>query len=247
MEESSTLEASIERKTKAYGPDIMGKTVVLFSGGLDSTTLLYHAIELHGVENVTALSFDYGQRHNKELDAAIAIAADLEVRHITADLTAINVLIRRGSQAGNEQVPEGRYDDESMKATIVPNRNMIMLSIAAGHAAIIDALSVYYGAHQGDHAIYPDCRPEFVGALAEAIGLGNLWENEGRSVRLLAPFVDIDKTAIVKLGVDLGVPFEMTWSCYKGGRMHCGKCGTCQERKEAFELAHVEDPTVYAE
>ena len=134
-------------------------------------------------------------------------------------------------------VPEGHYAEESMKATIVPNRNMIMLAIAAGHAMSIGADSVYYAAHAGDHAIYPDCRPELANALDYAIGLAD-W----RKVRVERPFIDISKGSIARLGYVLKVPFELTWSCYKGDKYHCGKCGTCVERKEALGS---QDPTIY--
>ncbi|MFM9146691.1 MAG: 7-cyano-7-deazaguanine synthase, partial [Verrucomicrobiota bacterium] len=139
------------------------------------------------------------------------------------------------------KVPEGHYEEESMKATVVPNRNMLLISVATAWAVSLRAESVAYGAHGGDHAIYPDCRPEFAEALDRAVRLADWHE-----VRLERPFVKMDKAAIVRRGAELDVPFSLTWSCYVGGERHCGKCGTCVERKEAFRLARVTDPTDYA-
>lgn len=212
--------------------------VMLYSGGLDSTVLLYTL-----KPNVKALMVNYGQRHEKELFHAQDICGTLGVEWDTVDLSKVNRLIRKGSQAGEEDVPLGHYADESMKTTVVPNRNMIMLSIAVGHAITIGASSVYFAAHAGDHTIYPDCRPEFVYALNKAVRVGNEWT----PVELYAPFINLTKAAIVKEGAALGVPFADTWSCYKGGVVHCGRCGTCVERKEAFVLANITDPTVYAD
>ena len=216
----------------------MPKAVVICSGGLDSTTLLYFVRQDHEVE---AVGFDYGQRHRKELEAMISICRHIDVPY-TVKLAAIG---HKGSVSGDEPVPHGHYAEESMKSTIVPNRNMVMIALAASHATTVGATKVFYGAHHGDHAIYPDCRPEFVEAMNKALLLGNLWENNGMSVRLEAPFINDSKADIVRLGTRLGVPFEKTWSCYEGGAVHCGLCGTCQERKEAFKIAGVPDPTAY--
>jgi len=217
------------------------KIVAIASGGMDSTAMLYHLIaEGH---DVAALGFDYGQRHRKELDAASAICRKAEIPFQVATITAIAELIAGQSSQMNAEVevPEGHYTAESMKATIVPNRNMIMLSIAIGHAIASDRVAVAYGAHAGDHTIYPDCRPAFADAMARAARVCD-WQ----SIELLRPFIGMDKTAIVRLGSNLRVPFAETWSCYKGEQLHCGKCGTCVERKEAFRLAGVPDPTEYA-
>jgi len=216
------------------------KTVIVYSGGLDSTVLLYHlrdaGHELH------ALSIDYGQRHRCELDHAAAICAELGIPQPTADLSAIQPLLAGSSLTSPEiEVAEGHYTEESMKSTVVPNRNMIFLSIATGHALSIKAEQIAYAAHSGDHAIYPDCRNEFADAMAVAIELAD-WEK----VALIRPFVNWTKSDIVRRGSELGVPFAQTWSCYKGGDLHCGRCGTCIERREAFDLAKVEDPTPYA-
>lgn len=212
--------------------------VMLYSGGLDSTVLLY---KLRQQGPVKALLFNYSQRHKKELTAGAEICRDLQNDYDYAHLRDINFLIAKGSQSGLEEVPLGHYAEESMKQTIVPNRNMIMLSIAIGHAVVLGAHNVYFAAHAGDHAIYPDCRPDFVDALNAASLLGNSWS----PVRVHGPFLGLTKAQLVELGASLEVPFEKTWSCYKGEALHCGKCGTCVERREAFELAGVEDPTIY--
>jgi len=216
------------------------KTVIVYSGGLDSTVLLYHlraaGHELH------ALSIDYGQRHRCELSRAAAICAAADIPHTSADLSAIQPLLAGSSLTSPEiEVAEGHYTEDSMKSTVVPNRNMIFLSLATGHALSIKAEQVAYAAHSGDHAIYPDCRNEFADAMAVAIRLAD-WD----SVELIRPFVDWTKADIVRRGHELGVPFDQTWSCYKGGQQHCGRCGTCIERREAFDLAGVDDPTPYA-
>lgn len=216
------------------------KAVLTFSGGLDSTVLLHH---LKADEHeVYTLSVDYGQRHARELESAARLAGALEVPHRVADLKAIRPLLASGSLTSPEiDVPEGHYAEESMKATVVPNRNMILLSLATAWAVSLKADCVAYAAHGGDHAIYPDCRPEFADAMATAIE-----QADWHSVKLLRPFMELTKADIVRRGSELGVPFAETWSCYKGGNVHCGRCGTCIERREAFHLAGVEDPTTYA-
>jgi 7-cyano-7-deazaguanine synthase len=228
LKHSQTL---LRRKTT------MPKSVVLFSGGLDSTTLLWSLRP-----NVKALLCNYGQRHVIELDRAQNICEAFDIEYEIANLEGINHLLRKGSQSGDEAVPEGHYAEDSMKTTIVPNRNMIMLSVAVGWALATGCNTVYYAAHGGDHAIYPDCRVDFIVAYAKAVKLGNAWD----MIQVVAPFVTMSKADVVRFGSKIGVPFDLTHSCYVGEDTHCGKCGTCVERKEAFELAGVEDPTVYA-
>ena len=216
------------------------KTVVVFSGGLDSTVLLYHLLALG--DEVLAISFDYGQRHRRELLHAQTIAAKLGVEWEIADVSRISPLLAGSSQTSSTiPVPHGHYADETMKQTVVPNRNMIMIAVAGGWALSRRFDRVAYGAHTGDHTIYPDCRPEFVEALRRALSLAD-WH----TIDLFCPFLDLTKAEIVARGASLGADFASTWSCYEGGETHCGLCGTCNERREAFALAAVPDPTVYA-
>ena len=216
------------------------KIVLIHSGGLDSTVLLYYLVAAG--HDVSTLSVHYGQRHARELDAATTLAAGLGVRHEMADLRAVASLLAGSSLTSTDiAVPEGHYAEESMKATVVPNRNMLLLAVAAARAIGQKADAIAYAAHGGDHAIYPDCRPEFADAMRHAIGLAD-WHR----LELLRPFVYLTKADIVRRGAALAVPFAATWSCYQGGDLHCGRCGTCIERREAFHLAGVPDPTAYA-
>lgn len=227
----------------------MSKAVVLFSGGLDSTTLLYRMRKDH---EVIALSFDYGQRHDKELAAAAGIAKLASIEHHIIALGVYNLddiaplaSLLPGSALTDSSVPvpDGHYADETMKQTIVPNRNAIMLSIAYGVAVARGAELVAFAAHAGDHAIYPDCRPAFVGLLNAALREGNAWANPIPWIK--GPFLNWDKKEIAREAAQLQIPISYTWSCYKGGDIHCGTCGTCVERKEAFQLAGINDPTPY--
>lgn len=221
------------------------KAVVIYSGGMDSFTLLHHAIREDGVD-VHALSFFYGQRHKRELDCAHLVCERLGVPHTVVDISTIQSLLGGSALTDDVDVPEGHYTEPSMKLTVVPNRNMILLSIAAGFAVSVGARAVYYGAHAGDHPIYPDCREEFVQAASLAMKLGNY---DGPVVR--APFLHMDKGDILIHGIrDLGlVPtdYANTWTCYKGGDVPCGKCGACVERAEAFEKAKASDPLLVKE
>ncbi len=220
------------------------RVVTTLSGGLDSVTLA-HSLAADGVD-VIALSFHYGQRHANELDRAAGCARRVGAEHHVVDLRSVGALLTGSAltDAGVE-VPEGHYTDASMAATVVPNRNAIMLSVAVGVAVARGADAVATAVHAGDHSIYPDCRPAFI----EAIEHEALVANEGfisPGFRVLAPFLHVSKDEIVRRGAALGVPFAETWSCYLGGEVHCGSCGTCVERREAFQLAGVQDPTPYA-
>jgi len=225
----------------SLGPAQHPKSVVaVYSGGIDSTVMLYSMREL-GVDIRGALSVDYGQKHRKEIDVAASVCRSLDIEHQVADLRAIAGLFGQSRLVDSQSaVPEGHYEEESMKSTVVPNRNMILISLATAWAITKEAEAVAYAAHSGDHAIYPDCRESFAAALDAAIQ-----QSDWASVRLYRPFVDSTKSEIVAEGNRLNAPLGEAWSCYKGGDLHCGRCGTCIERREAFYLAGVEDPTRY--
>lgn len=215
-------------------------TVVVFSGGLDSTTLLYKQYWGQGV--AAAVSFNYGQRHEKELQQAKKIAEGLGIEWILIDLSQTGLVeALQGSTSlikGGEEVPEGHYTEENMKSTVVPNRNMMMISIAGAIAVAKGANSVSVGVHSGDHAIYPDCRTEFINSSSTTLHLANEGMSDLKMGSVEAPFVNVDKTEIARQAFRFGVPIEETWSCYKGGENHCGRCGTCVERLEALNDAY---------
>ena len=216
------------------------KVVVLCSGGMDSVTALYWARQRHMVN--AAVSFDYGSKHNpQELPFAAEHAAKLGVRHETVPLRFMDRLFASNLLASGGGIPDGHYAAASMKQTVVPFRNAIMLSIATGFAESIGAEGLVIAAHSGDHVIYPDCREAFMRAMGDAMRLGTY-----AGLQLLRPFIAMNKGEIATLGARLGVDFARTWSCYKGGAVHCGTCGTCVERREAFVQAGLADPTVYA-
>lgn len=211
------------------------KIVVILSGGMDSTTLLYDLYN-QGKYDINVLTFDYGQRHIKEIEKA---------RITCKKLKLIQQIIKIPTFGGsaltdNIDVPEGHYEAENMKLTYVPNRNMIMLSLAMGYAISIKANKVYYGAHMGDHTIYPDCRKEFLDAMNIVAKIANY-----KPLEICAPYLGIDKGDIVKIGLDNDVPYQDTWTCYKGEEKACGKCGSCQERLEAFKKNGIRDPISY--
>ncbi|MFZ9941327.1 MAG: 7-cyano-7-deazaguanine synthase QueC [Luteolibacter sp.] len=215
------------------------KTCVLLSGGMDSVTVFHRALRDSDV--VACLSFDYGAKHNaREIPFAKLHADRAGVPHHVVSLDFMDRLFKSDLLRSGGDIPEGHYAEESMKKTVVPFRNGIMLSIAAGFAESIGADAVTIAAHSGDHAIYPDCREPFMRAMGEAMEQGTY-----AGIKLLRPFIDMDKAAIARCGADMGVDFAETWSCYKGGEIHCGVCGTCVERREAFLLAGLPDPTVY--
>lgn len=214
--------------------------VVLCSGGMDSIAALHWAGREHTVK--AAVSFDYGAKHNqREIPFAAEHAGRLGVRHEIIALDFVNRLFASDLLRSGGAVPDGHYEAASMKQTVVPFRNAIMLSVAAGLAESIGAGAVVIAAHGGDHAIYPDCREDFMRAMGDAMRLGTYAE-----VELLRPFIALHKGQIAAAGAALGVDFSRTWSCYKGGAIHCGTCGTCVERREAFQQAGLVDPTIYA-
>ncbi|RWX79064.1 7-cyano-7-deazaguanine synthase QueC [Neorhizobium lilium] len=216
------------------------KTIVVCSGGLDSVSLAHRVAAQQDLAGL--VSFDYGQRHRKELDYAARCARRLGVFHEIIDMTAIGAHLTGSALTDDIAVLDGHYAEETMRVTVVPNRNAIMLAIAFGVAATRQAEAVAIAVHGGDHFIYPDCRPGFIDAFQ---AMQDQALDGYASVKLLAPYVNGSKADIVTDGARHATPFAETWSCYKGGDRHCGRCGTCVERREAFHLAGVEDPTDY--
>jgi 7-cyano-7-deazaguanine synthase len=214
------------------------KVVVIFSGGMDSFTVLHRALK-DGKE-VYALTFDYGQKHVKEIACASKVCQQLGVAHKVIDISSINQLLAGSSLTDDIDIPEGHYEAESMKSTVVPNRNMILLSLAVGYAVSVEAAQVYYGAHSGDHAIYPDCRPEFVMKMNEVCQIANY-----QAVEIFSPYLANSKSDILTDGLKMGLRYDDTWTCYNGRAQACGKCGACQERLEAFADNNVTDPLAY--
>lgn len=215
------------------------KVIVLLSGGMDSVTAFYHARE--SMDVLATLSFDYGSRHNpRELPFAALHSNLANVPNVQVPLGFIGAHFDSQLLGPAGTIPKGHYEEASMKQTVVPFRNAIMLSIAAGFAESKGASGVVIAAHAGDHAIYPDCREDFMQAMNAAMQSGTYAQ-----VSLIRPFIHLDKAAIARRGFELGIDFANTWSCYEGGEIHCGTCGTCVERREAFLLAGVNDPTRY--
>jgi 7-cyano-7-deazaguanine synthase len=218
------------------------KTVVICSGGLDSVTLAYKVAAEN--ELIALISFDYGQRHKKEITFAEICAKNLGTRHLVIDISHIGALLSGSALTDEIDVPDGHYAEETMKVTVVPNRNAIMLAIAYGIASARGAETVAAAVHGGDHFIYPDCRPAFIDAFQT---MQNYALDGLAKIELSTPFLNVAKADIVTTGHELAVPFAATWSCYKGGERHCGRCGTCVERLEAFAIAGVADPTEYSD
>jgi 7-cyano-7-deazaguanine synthase len=217
------------------------KVVVLVSGGMDSVTALYEAAEKYRV--IAGVSFNYGAKHNdREIPFAAYHCRRLGVRHEVISLDFMNRLFKSDLLKEGGEIPEGHYEESTMRKTVVPFRNGIMISIAAGFAESEGAEGLVIAAHSGDHAIYPDCREDFMRSMGEAIRLGTYARLE-----VIRPFIRMNKAEIARRGQELGIDFARTWSCYKGGETHCGECGTCVERREAFILAGMKDPTVYQE
>ena len=215
----------------------MKDSVIIVSGGMDSTTLLYDRRD----EIALAISFDYGSNHNaREIAYAEMHCKRLGIEHITIPLDFMHKYFRSSLLEGADAIPEGHYADENMKSTVVPFRNGIMLAVAAGVAESRNLTKLLIANHGGDHTIYPDCRPEFISAMDSATNAGTYV-----GVRVVAPYTNITKGDIARIGKKLGIDYAETWSCYKGGVKHCGKCGTCVERKEALAYAGIEDTTEY--
>ena len=214
------------------------KVVVIYSGGMDSFTVLHKAVQAG--HDVYALSFNYGQRHVKELQCAAQVCQELGINHKIVDISAIHQLLAGSSLTDNIDIPEGHYAADNMKSTVVPNRNMILLSLAVGYAVSLGASQVYYGAHSGDHFIYPDCRPEFVQKMHDVCQIANY-----EPVDIVSPYLSQTKIEILADGLAMGLDYSKTWTCYNGREKACGKCGSCQERLEAFTLNNTADPLPY--
>ena len=211
--------------------------VIIVSGGMDSITLLYERKD----EIALGISFDYGSNHNaREIPFARMHCERLGIRHLVINLSFIHQYFKSSLLSGADKIPEGSYDDDNMKSTVVPFRNGIMLSIAVGIAESEGLTKVFIANHGGDHAIYPDCREEFIEAINAASQAGTY-----EHVRILAPYTNITKTDIALRGKQLEIDYSETWSCYKGGEVHCGRCGTCVERREALAEAGIADATEY--
>ena len=212
-------------------------SLIIVSGGMDSITLLYDCKDSIAL----AVSFDYGSNHNaREIPFARLHCRRLGIRHVVIPLEFMHTYFKSSLLEGADAIPEGHYADDNMKSTVVPFRNGIMLAIAVGMAESNGLKRVLIANHGGDHAIYPDCRPNFIAAIDSAAKAGTYV-----NVSVVAPYTNISKTDIAKRGKALGIDYAETWSCYKGGDTHCGKCGTCVERKEALQDAGIDDNTVY--
>lgn len=212
-------------------------SILVYSGGMDSTTLLYQQRDRIAL----AVSFHYGSNHNdREIAYAKENCSVLGIPHIVIPLDFIGKHFESSLLSGADAIPEGNYDEENMKSTVVPFRNGIMLAACCGMAESRGLKFVMLANHGGDHAIYPDCRPGFIRAMSEAMKEGTY-----NGVTILAPYTNLTKGEIASVGKELGIDYSLTYSCYKGGEKHCGECGTCMERKEAMREAGIDDPTVY--
>ena len=215
----------------------MKDSVIVVSGGMDSVTLLYEKKD----KIALGISFDYGSNHNhNELPLAALHCQRLGIEHVVVPLGFMHQYFKSSLLESGDSVPDGSYDEENMKSTVVPFRNGVMLAVAAGIAESNGLTKVLIANHGGDHTIYPDCRPEFIAAMDAAVEAGTF-----ARVRVVAPYTNISKADIARRGRALGIDYAETWSCYKGGHVHCGTCGTCVERKEALREAGIEDNTTY--
>ena len=215
----------------------MKDSVIVVSGGMDSVTLLYEKKD----EIALGISFDYGSNHNhNELPFAALHCQRLGIEHVVVPLGFMHQYFKSSLLESGDSIPDGSYDEENMKSTVVPFRNGVMLAVAAGIAESNGLTKVLIANHGGDHTIYPDCRPEFIAAMDAAVEAGTF-----ARVRVVAPYTNISKADIARRGRALGIDYAETWSCYKGGHVHCGTCGTCVERKEALREAGIEDNTTY--
>ena len=217
----------------------MTKIIVVYSGGLDSFTLLNEAIR--SGKDVSALSFDYGQKHKKELHFVEKFCAQDSIDSKIVDVSSLKELFQGSSLTDEIDIPKGHYEDDSMKSTVVPNRNMILISLALGYAVTKEAEEVWFGAHAGDHAIYPDCRPEFVEKMDAVARIANY-----SPIAVKAPYIAMSKTEILAIGLNMQLDYGLTWTCYEGKELACGSCGACHERLESFAANNVIDPIKYS-
>ncbi|MDA7602008.1 7-cyano-7-deazaguanine synthase QueC [Gammaproteobacteria bacterium] len=217
----------------------MTKIIVVYSGGLDSFTLLNEAIR--SGKDVSALSFDYGQKHNKELHFVEKFCAQESIDSKIVNVSSIKELFQGSSLTDEIDIPKGHYEDDSMKSTVVPNRNMILISLALGYAVTKKAEEVWFGAHAGDHAIYPDCRPEFVEKMDAVARIANY-----SPIAVKAPYIAMSKTEILAIGLNMQLDYGLTWTCYEGKELACGSCGACHERLESFAANNIIDPIKYS-
>lgn len=215
------------------------KVLPVVSGGMDSVTML-HDLIYQGYEVDEVISYNYGQRHVKELDYVAWNVQQLRLKHKIIDISFLAQLLDQSALTGDTQVPEGHYEQDNMSLTVVPNRNMILAAIAIGRAVNNGANAIALGVHSGDHAIYPDCRPEFVSALRTAALIANY-----EPIDVIAPYLAMDKGKIIARGLTIGVDYSHTWTCYKGLEQACGVCGSCQERLEGFAQNNIDDPLPY--
>lgn len=220
------------------------KATLILSGGLDSTTLGYW-LKKQGYTDLTCITFNYGQKQKIEIEQAQQLAGKLNATHNIIDITFLKNFLKGSSLVDDSiKVPHGSYTKENMQVTVVPNRNTIMLSIAWSIACVEKSDVLAYGAQCGDHYLYPDTRPDYFSAINLALRLGTE-DCRKDDLQLIAPLLNKSKAEVVKLGHELNVPFELTWSCYEGGKVHCGQCGACQSRKNGFIESAIPDPTKY--
>ena len=217
------------------------RAVIIYSGGMDSFTLLHHVLtQGFASDEVACLTFNYGQRHVREIEAAQTVCQGLGITHKIVDISAMSTLMAGSSLTDDIDIPEGHYEEDSMKSTVVPNRNMVLLSMAVAYAVSLKAPAVYYGAHSGDHVIYPDCRPDFVQKMKDVCAIANY-----EPVSIETPFLHHSKGDILAVGKALNLDYSDTWTCYNGRDKACGKCGACVERLEAFSQNGLVDPLNY--
>lgn len=225
----------------------MSKAIVIYSGGADSLTLLRQVNAMEFYDEIIAVSINYGQRHKIELEYAARQCEELALEHKIIDLSMLRDILSASALTSDMEMPTGHYQAENMKQTVVPNRNAIMINIAAGYAMTIGAKDMYMGAHAGDHYIYPDCRPEFFEAQARVLAISG-----ETPINILTPFLHMDKAAIMRVGNNLDIDYVDAWTCYDPQNFEdtdlvpCGECGSCVERIEAVNLSHAIDTTVYA-